>query len=89
MSYDYTTQRPNIFTERGQVLFMRIRDAAKAHVKASGAVMSDRLIAAGLSGDVWDMLACVDRLVELGELIEIPNPTSSAGQHRIFIGPYR
>jgi hypothetical protein len=32
------------------------------------------------------MLACIDRLVELKELIEVPNPVSRAGQDRVFIG---
>jgi hypothetical protein len=83
MSYLYETQRPNLFTDDGQRMFLRIRDAAKEHLAKSGAVMGDRLLFG--TGDSWDMLACIDRLVELGELLEVPNPFSSAGQHRIYI----
>ena len=83
MSYDYKTQRPFVFTEKGQVTFLKVRDLAKDLIKKAGAVRSDKLLDAD-SGINWDLLACVDRLVELGELLEIPNPHSSAGQHRIF-----
>ena len=84
MAYDYQTERPFIFTEDGQVMFLKIRDRSKSLIENSGAVSCDRLIA-GLTGDSWGMLACVDRLVELRELREVPNPHSSAGQHRLFI----
>jgi hypothetical protein len=84
MSYDYQTERPFVFTEDGQVMFLKIRDTAKSLLEKSGAVSCGRLIA-GLTGDSWGMLACVDRLVELRELREVPNPHSSAGQHRLFI----
>lgn len=86
MSYDYATQRANIFTEDGQRMFLIIRDQAKLLTASAGAVTSGKLICT--TGDSWDMLACIDRLVELGELLEVPNPHSSAGQHRIFIVPY-
>jgi hypothetical protein len=36
-------------------------------------------------GDSWQRIACVDRLVELGEIREITNPNEVAGQHRIFV----
>lgn len=84
MAYDYKTQRANIFTEDGQVMFTKIRDAAKAKIANAGVVRSDKLMAV-CSGDTWNMLACMDRLVELGELHEIPNTMSGAGQHRIFV----
>jgi hypothetical protein len=86
MSYDYATQRANVFTESGQKMFLTIRDKAEELLAVSGAVTCGKLLCT--SGDTWSMLACVDRLVELGELLEIPNPRSTAGQHRIFIRPY-
>ena len=84
MSYDYSTQRPNVFTEDGQVMFLKIRDKAKALIATSGAATCEKIIS-GCSGDSWDMLACVDRLVELKEIFEIPNTLSTAGQHRLFV----
>lgn len=85
--YDYETEKPYIFTEQGQVQFLSIRDNAQKLLKSAGAATMERLIS-GQTGISWQMMACVDRLVELRELIEIPNPISRAGQHRIFIKPY-
>lgn len=87
MPYDYRTERHAVFTEDGQVMFLKIRDTAKELLARSGAVMSGKLLVG--TGSDWTMLACIDRLVELGELIEIENTTSGAGQHRIFIAPYK
>lgn len=87
MSYHYTAERPKVFTEDGQVMFLKVRDKAKDLLAKSGAASCEKLIG-GLTGESWTMLACVDRLVELKELVEIPNPISAAGQHRIFIAPY-
>lgn len=84
MSYDYATERPFVFTEEGQLMLLRIRDQAQSLIKSSGAATMMN-ITAGITGDSWSMLACVDRLVEIGELVEVPNPKSSWGQHRIFI----
>lgn len=87
MAYNYATERGWVFSEDGQVTFLKIRDAAKKFIDQAGAVTSGKLLGVS-SGDAWHMLACIDRLVELKELIEIPNPISQAGQHRIFIAPY-
>lgn len=38
----------------------------------------------GITGDGWFMMACVDRLVELGEIREVSKP-NCLGQCRIFI----
>ncbi len=84
MAYNYATQKPNIFTEDGQTMFLKIRDTTKALIAKAGVARSDKMMA-GCSGDSWNMLACVDRLVELGEIHEIPNTMSGAGQHRVFI----
>jgi hypothetical protein len=64
-------------------MFLKIRDQARFLLQQSDAVMCGKLLCA--TGDSWAMLACIDRLVELGELREVPNTYSGAGQHRIFI----
>jgi hypothetical protein len=84
MSYDYQIERAFVFTEEGQVMFLKIRDTAKSLIETSGAASCERIIS-GCTGSSWSMLACVDRLVELRELLEVPNPHSRAGQHRLFI----
>lgn len=83
MGYSYQAERPKVFTEDGQIMFLKIRDTAKRLIKEAGVATAEKLMR-GVTGVNWEMLACIDRLVEIGELHEIPNPLSGAGQHRIF-----
>ena len=60
---------------------MAIRDHVKETLKRAGAItMAAAIVGAG---DYWTMMACIDRMVELCELREIP--TNGAGQDRIFV----
>jgi hypothetical protein len=83
MSYDYQKERQWVFTDEGQRQFLRIRDKAFGLIRQAGAVKLDCLIHEE-TGSSWEMLACVDRLVELGELKEITQP-DTVTQHRVFI----
>lgn len=82
--YRYETERHAIFTEDGQRMFLEIRDRVKRLLKEAGAVSMEAAIS-GSTGSSWQMLACVDRLVELGELREVTDPNTVAGQYRIFV----
>ena len=81
--YNYQTEKPKIFTEQGQETFLKIRDNVQKCIKQSGAVMM-RNATMGVTGDSWLHLACVDRLVELKEIKELPIG-KVAGQHRVFV----
>ena len=70
--YNYQNEKSKIFTEDGQVVFLKIRDKTQQLLKQSGAVMMGNILN-GITGDSWLHLACVDRLVELGEIKEITN----------------
>lgn len=83
MVYKYEDERAKVFTEDGQVMFLKIRDKAKDLIGLAGAVSSACLMR-DISGDSWTMLACIDRLVELRELKEITGP-NTWGQHRVFV----
>ena len=84
MTYNYQTQRDNLFTEEGQLMFMKIRDKINVLLDQSGAFrLLEAISTARVTGDTWDMIACIDRLVEIGEIREIE--TKGVGQHRIFI----
>lgn len=87
MSYNYQTERPTLFTEEGQVLLLKIRDNAKHLLDIAGAFDWGHVVK-GVSGDSWQMLACVDRLVELGEVKELLQP-NCAGQYRVFVAAER
>lgn len=82
--YVYEELKPSLFTERGSVRFMAIRDKAKKLISESGAARLQEIIS-GSGGDSWEMLACVDRLVELGEIREVTDKRQVAGQHRVFV----
>jgi hypothetical protein len=67
--YNYATEKPNIFTERGQETFLQIRDWIKKQLAITGAARVGEIVMhAGAAGNSWLQLACIDRLVELGEL---------------------
>ena len=84
MSYDYVTLKPKLFTEEGQDLFVKIRDHVRRLLDQAGAVRMDNAISVG-AGDSRLMLACVDRMVERGELDELTNPGQVPGQFRVFV----
>lgn len=81
--YVYEEEKKVIFTEEGSRMFLRIRDKVKHLLKEAGAVRMKEAIS-GNSGSSWEMLACVDRLVELCEIREI-TPANTPGQWRVFI----
>ena len=80
--YNYEVEKHSIFTEEGQRIFLSVRDRVEKFLRLAGAVRMQEAIK-GEIGDSWKMLACVDRLVELGEIKEITEDV--AGQNRVFI----
>lgn len=82
--YSYETEKPKLFTEEYQVKFLAMRDKAKELLKLAGAFRITNVMQAGGSGEGWTLMACVDRLVELGDIREITDE-SYAGQDRIFV----
>lgn len=83
MSYQYQKERPYVFSEAGQKQFLSIRDRVGRLLKEAGAFRLDAALAHE-TGSWWEMTACVDRLVELGEITEITGP-AIVGQHRVFV----
>lgn len=81
--YKYQELRETIFTEKGQERFLAIRDHVNMVIKTSGAITMGAAMNV-VVGDSWENMACVDRMVELGELREIPQDKCT-GQGRVFI----
>ena len=81
--YDYNAEKQKLFTEENQRLFLGIRDRAQSLAKQAGVATMGMLISKA-TGDTWLAMACVDRLVELGELREVHLASTPAAQHRIF-----
>ena len=73
MSYNYERVKHNIFTEEGQVEFLRMRDK-----------VAELLDFYGFSGDSWEIMAYIDRLSELNKIEEI-TAERTRGQNRVFV----
>ena len=84
MPYNYQTERARLFTEEGQRDFLKVRDEAKRLLKIAGAFRQMEVLDV-ISGDSWFQIACVDRLVELGEIVEIPRACRS--QYKVYSSP--
>lgn len=84
-TYNYATQRPFVFTQEGQEMLLKFRDRAREHIERSGAVCY-AAITVGSTGSSWDALACVDRLVELGDLRRIGGELLKV-YDEVFISP--
>lgn len=84
MSYSYATERAKLFTESGQVMFLAVRDRTKVLLDYAGAARLDKMLDTCGGGDSWTMLACVDRLVELGEIVEV-TPADSRTQNKVYV----
>lgn len=82
--YDYQRQRAGLFTEAGQGKFLQVRDKVKSLLQLAGAFRLEEALA-DVSGDSWESMACLDRLVELGEIVELER--DCWGQYRVFTTP--
>jgi len=81
MAYDYDKEKEWLFTDEGQRAFLKRRDLAQRLLEQAGAVRMNELL---LTGSAWSSMACVDRMVELGELKEVTRPDVMA-QYRVFV----
>lgn len=81
MPYKYEEVKPQLFTEEGQSSFLKIRDRANELLDISGSFIAGKV----LIGDSWFALACLDRMIELGEIREVPQHTGLFAQHRVFV----
>lgn len=83
-TYEYEDIKPGLFTDGGQRMFLKVRDFVHKTLKVAGAVRMSEVMDSAGGGDSWLMLACVDRLVELGEIREIVQQ-GVPSQHRVFV----
>jgi hypothetical protein len=80
--YRYEKMKPQVFLEENQQTFLSIRDNVQRLLCKESKVRLNAILQ-GVFGDTWLMMACVDRLVELGEIREAP--TNGPAQHRVFV----
>lgn len=82
--YDYQKEKQYLFTDEGQRKLLAVRDRVQFLILQAGAVRMQEAIS-DTTGSIWLALACVDRIVELGEIREIKQAAEVAGQHRVFV----
>lgn len=80
--YRYQEQRENIFTEEGIKMLQEIRLNINRLSNQLNSFTLENAIK-GCTGNSWDMLACIDYLVETGEISEVAK--SEITQYRTFI----
>ena len=85
MPYDYQKERPFVFTEEGTERTLDIYERFKELFELAGACMYYELTA-GICGDTWKTLACVDYLEEK-DRIKCVN-LDAITQYRIYTLPY-
>jgi len=81
--YNYQTEKQKLFTDQGQVMFLKVRDRVNMLLDDAGAAMM-MYAHKGISGDSWELIACLDRMIELKEIREITK-SDTPGQYRVFV----
>jgi len=79
--YDYKDFKPELFKEKNQEDFLKIRDGIKATITIAGCITMEKAIGFARGGDSWLRMAMVERLVELGDIEEVKTEYDS---FRIF-----
>lgn len=84
--YDYATEKPKVLTAEGQRDLFAADDAAMEMLEISGAVQAAKLLNVTIpgGGDSFYRMALVDRLVEMGRILEVPQKDGRPWQCRVF-----
>jgi hypothetical protein len=78
VSYEYRFMKPAVLTKEGQRAFRAIRNRAHDLIEVSGAATLNKIMeGASDVGSTWLLRACVDRMIEIEELRQVPSPEGS------------
>lgn len=81
--YKYEEMKPKLLSQEGFTMLLKIRDHTKSLIETVGCARLQEIINC-TAGDSWMMIACVDFMLERGEIREITKP-SDFTQHRVFV----
>lgn len=84
MSYSYAAVRPTLFTEEGVKKLAKVRRNVERALHSAGAIRASEAWD-GVLGDSWLMIACLDYLVEQGEIREVTSDPRIFSQHRVYV----
>lgn len=82
--YCYQIEKPKLLTDEGQRTFLAVRDRAFRLLLEAGAFKLFYACKGVSDPSSWFLMACVDRMVEIGEITEITGQLV-AGQNRVFV----
>lgn len=82
--YKYEDEKPGLLTDEGQRMFIRGRDTVLLDLDVKDPVLMEKAMACFKTSSNWTQMACVDRMVEIGDLREIAREAEVA-QHRVFV----
>lgn len=82
--YKYEEHRAALFTDQGQRMLLAVRDRVGELLRQAGAFQMHHAFK-GVGGDSWEQLACIDRLVELGEIRAVDPNEPVMTQDRVYV----
>lgn len=75
-NYNYEKIRPELFTEEGVDLLVRMRDHSSKLLFQAGAYTFEKVIRT-ITGDTWLMIAALDYMVERKEIRLVYSPANT------------
>lgn len=77
-NYNYDDIRPELFTEEGVELLMKMRDISGKLLFQAGAYTFEKVVRTIRSGnDTWLMMAALDYMVERKEIRQVYDPSNT------------
>lgn len=84
MGYKYEECKPNLLDKKELRRFLEIRDIVKDEIDSVGMVVMGAVMMRA-TGDTWKSMACVEMLVEIGEIVETTQESGTLAQEREFV----
>jgi len=75
-NYNYDDIRPELFTEEGVELLMKLRDVSGKLLFQAGAYTFEKVVRT-ITGDTWMMMAALDYMVERKEIRLVYSPSNT------------
>jgi hypothetical protein len=75
-NYNYDDIRPELFTEEGVELLMKLRDISGKLLFQAGAYTFEK-VTRTITGDTWLMMAALDYMVERKEIRMVYEPSNT------------
>lgn len=72
MTYSYQQEKAELLEDKNQALFIKGRDKVMSLLAKAGAIRMLEAMDCFQLGTTWQKMAAIDRMVELGDVVEIP-----------------